>query len=78
MKCLLIIGTCLGLASCTPNRTIVHEIHYTPSYGALSPIVEPVERINPNMPSQAIENHRQYPPRGERNRQNDRDYPRGA
>ncbi len=64
MKFLLIIGTCLGLASCSkPEHRIVHEIHYVPSYGALAPTVEPIERLNPNMPSQAIENHRQYPPR---------------
>lgn len=78
MKFLLIIGTCLGLASCSkPEHRIVHEIHYIPSYGAIAPTVEPIERINPNMPVQpTIENHRQYPPRRERDNSSDK-YNRG-
>jgi hypothetical protein len=36
MKYLLIISTCLGLASCS-RGPVIHEIHYVPSHGYTLP-----------------------------------------
>lgn len=47
---LLTILTGLALSSCATKRTICHEIHYIPSYGATAPQDERSDVINPNMP----------------------------
>lgn len=71
MKYLLIIGTCLGLASCKRDP-VIHEIHYVPSYGfsqyePLGQTMSPPGTYDDKNSETSYKNHRQYPPRGERN-----------
>ena len=76
LSILLTILTALAISSCATKRTICHEIHYIPSYGATAPQDERVDVINPNMPycpkelyddtksPTEYKNRRQYPERG--------------
>lgn len=77
-KCLLIIGACLGLSSCTPiEREVSEEIleEVVHECGATAP---PFERKEENItwraekhddtnPATSYKNHRQYPPRKYKN-----------
>lgn len=70
---LLIIGTCLGLASCTSIRQEVDDIYY--ECGAVAPpyLHEPeditfrAEKHDDTNPGTSYKNYRQYPPRKYKN-----------
>jgi len=77
-KTLLIIGACLGLASCTPIREEIADIQLECGASAPPYLHEPenitfrAEKHDDTNPGTSYKNYRQYPPRRYKNDRSNR------